>query len=487
MRRVAALCALLVTLAAAVTSEGADAPWLLVKGENLTVLGQQSAAELRATAVLLEQFRAAIAMVLPSARHLAVPTNVFVFDTPKALRSFVPFYKGRPVDVAGYFQGHADANYIAVGSPDSRAAILHEYAHMLQRNASASIPLWLNEGLAEYFSTFRLKDNERRAEIGRAVDAHVALLRERALPMMDLLGATRQSALYNEGDRRSIFYAQAWATVHYVMAEVPDAPEAINSYLTRLQRGDTGPAAFAQAFGDPSELGRRVRDYVRRFAFRSWQYDFPAPIAVQPPIVSRAVDGGELDARLGDLLLRVQRVDEAAARIESAVAQHPPAAHAYLALGQLRADQNRDRESIDALRRAASMDRNDFASQYAYGVALLSHDADARALGIADPLAAARESLQRAIALNADASDALAWLSAAWARASDWDRARTALEQAVSLAPGRLDFALRLADLDLIQGRLADAKARLATIAAADPSSTIARTAGGRLAELSRN
>jgi hypothetical protein len=53
---------------------------------------------------------------------------------------------------------------------------------MLQQNASAAIPLWLNEGLAEYFSTFRLHRGDQRAEIGRAVDAHVAVLRD-SLPL----------------------------------------------------------------------------------------------------------------------------------------------------------------------------------------------------------------------------------------------------------------------------------------------------------------
>ena len=129
---------------------------------------------------------AAVAIILPSAKHLAVPTNVYIFDTLKDLEPFVPIYKGKPVDVAGYFQGDTDANFIAVGRSESRSAVFHEYAHMLQQNASAAIPLWLNEGLAEYFSTFRLHRGDERAEIGRAVDAHVGVLHDRFLPFNEV-------------------------------------------------------------------------------------------------------------------------------------------------------------------------------------------------------------------------------------------------------------------------------------------------------------
>jgi tetratricopeptide (TPR) repeat protein len=433
-------------------------------------------------AMLLEQFRAAVAIIVPSARHLSVPTNVYVFDTRKDLEPFVPLYKGKPVEVAGYFQGDADANYIAVGISESRNAIFHEYAHMLQQNAMAAIPLWLNEGLAEYFSTFRLRRGDERAEIGRAVDSHVTLLRNRFLPFRELLTTTRSSALYNEGDRRGVFYAQAWATVHYIMADVPDGPVAINRYVEDVRRSGSADQAFVRVFGDPVAFGKRVQDYVRRFAFRA--YDFPAEFETQEPARARTIDSGELDARLGDLQLRVQRLADAAPRIEQAVARNPTVAYTHLALGQLRLDQRRGVEALDALGRAAALDTRDYATQYAYGVALLQHEPDAVALGIADSVGVAREALQRAVHINPYSSDALSWLSASCARRQDWAGARTTLEQAAELAPGRLDYALRLADLDLMEGRVAEARARLADIAAADPTSAIAHTAGGRLAQL---
>jgi tetratricopeptide (TPR) repeat protein len=141
-------------------------------------------------------------------------------------------------------------------------------------------------------------------------------------------------------------------------------------------------------------------------------------------------------------------------------------------------------EALEALRRAAALDSRDFAAQYAYAVALLQHEPEAAVLGISNPLSVARDALQRAVEINPYASNAFSWLSAVCARSRDWASARAALEHAADLAPGRLDYQLRLADIDLLEGRVAEAKARLAGIAAADPTSAIARTAGGRLAQL---
>ena len=97
------------------------------------MIGDAAARDLRATAVLLDQFRSAVSLVLPSARHLTVPTNVFVFKDRKAMLPFLPLYNGKPAEVGGMFMGSSDVNYIEVTAsqdPDDQEAtrtILHKY------------------------------------------------------------------------------------------------------------------------------------------------------------------------------------------------------------------------------------------------------------------------------------------------------------------------------------------------------------------------
>ena len=58
--------------------------------------------------------------------------------------------------------------------------IFHEYVHLVIDNVSEGMPLWLNEGLAEYDSTFQVEDSGRRALVGRAIPSHLQLLNHAA-------------------------------------------------------------------------------------------------------------------------------------------------------------------------------------------------------------------------------------------------------------------------------------------------------------------
>ena len=46
--------------------------------------------------------------------------------------------------------------------------VFHEYAHLVVSNVMRNVPVWLNEGLAEYYSTYEMRDGGREAVIGRA-------------------------------------------------------------------------------------------------------------------------------------------------------------------------------------------------------------------------------------------------------------------------------------------------------------------------------
>ena len=94
--------------------------------------------------------------------------------------------------------------------------IFHEYVHLLVGNALAEVPTWFNEGLAEYYSTYQML-GEREATLGRVHENHVFALRERFIPLTELLAVDHRSPLYNEGDRRNIFYAESWSLVPYLL------------------------------------------------------------------------------------------------------------------------------------------------------------------------------------------------------------------------------------------------------------------------------
>ena len=67
----------------------------------------------------------------------------------------------------------------AAGSQSSRVVFLHELTHRLLRYYVAKAPLWLHEGLAEFYSTFYLENDAARFG---AVPRRMAVMRAVPLP-----------------------------------------------------------------------------------------------------------------------------------------------------------------------------------------------------------------------------------------------------------------------------------------------------------------
>jgi len=473
----------------------ADGRWMLVRTPDLTVVGDQPAETLRDIAARLERFRFSVSGLIPSAdRPLPVPAVVFVFGTRKAMQPFLPLTKnGRPAPLGGYFQRDADINYIALaleGFDQSLPVVFHEYTHLLVRNAVRSVPIWLNEGLAEYYSTFTVTPDAATAESGRPIVAHVRLLRERYMPIADLIAVDAGSELYDESARRSIFYAESWALTHYLMVEVPEGPAHINQYVADIARGRRPADAFFDAFGaTPDKFDEQLRQYVAHPTFRWRNINLRDRSETEIDDQGRTLSAGEADAWLGDLQRRIHRTRDAGNRIESAVRADDKAAITHLALGLLRIEEGRISEAWPALERAVAIAPDDFMTEYAYGASLLREAAQVDGL-VADAtaLAHSQSALTAATTINPNASEAWSWLAYAFMLDDNQlPKAEEAIERAIELAPGRLEYRLRWADIKILGGHVAEAKRLLTELAAITTDRTVAEAAQRRLDAIARS
>lgn len=478
----------------AAVAAAADRPLTLIQTPNLTVLGQQPVRTLRGIALQLEQFRAVIGgLIVNAQRPLPQPTFVYVFGTRKEFEPFIPLYNGKPGSMAGYFQHDEAVNDIALqleGFEESARIVFHEYTHLLLHNAARSIPIWLDEGLAEYYSTYALDPDGKRAHIGRPIVWHVFLLRERFIPLADLIAVDHRSPLYNERDRQSIFYAEAWALTHYLMTAAPGGPASINAYTTAIAKGARADTAFLEAFGKtPPAFEKELRAYIHGVVFNSRVFTFTSKLAVDGPDAGRTVPAPEASAWLGDLQRRVGRREEAAARIESALAAAPDTAMPQLTMAWLRLDQKRPDEAWAAFERAAALAPDDFSTQFAYGVALLRREADeGRFAGRTLAVERARAALLKATTANPTSSDAFAWLAYAEMLGDRGQReAMAAIRRAIELAPGRLDYLLRYGDILMMSGSFADARTILTDVSRITTDPRSAEEAARRLEVLAEN
>lgn len=383
-------------------SAAARDKWTRLRTENFTVVGDASEADMRRLAAELEGFRQTLALLLPKARITTpVGTTVVLFKNHIAFKPFKPRYKGKiREDVGGYFLDRPDGNYIAMtaetrGLPPLHV-IFHEYEHFVVRNNIDRAPLWLNEGLAEFYGTFQVIDENRKARLGIAMAHHTRALRNsRMLPLETLLTVDHKSPHYNESDKAGIFYAQSWALVHYLMFGNNAArQEQLTRFIAGLNTDATLEENFRQSFqADYAQIEKELRDYVRKFLFPALDFTFTKPLDAAKDIESRPLSEAEVEHLLGDLLFQqVDRDAEAEARFTKATTLDPKLAPARLSLGLLRLRQSKRAEALSLFDASLALDANNYLAHFYRGVVL-------RLEGRHDD---ALEAQQRAIKLRPD-------------------------------------------------------------------------------------
>src|SRR5262249_37250611 len=149
-----------------------------------------------------------------------------------------------------------DVNYIALttevrGEQDPFTVIFHEYTHLLVENTFGNAPVWFNEGLAEYYSTFSITEDQRIV-LGSPISNHVYLLRDnKMLPLRTLFEVDHKSPYYNETKKQGIFYAQSWALMHYLIIGKEGKVEQLGKFVDLLNAKVPMEEAFQTAFETP--------------------------------------------------------------------------------------------------------------------------------------------------------------------------------------------------------------------------------------------
>ena len=453
---------------------GAD-KWLSIHTKNFLLVGNASESDIRKVGRTLEEFRAAVSMVFPKMEQTSsVPTTIFVFKNDESFKPFKPLYKGQPSNVLAFFQPGEDVNYIAVSANmASPNIVLHEYVHFLLRENIGGLPLWISEGLAECYSTFELgKQNE--FTIGRAPEQHVMTFStpQRFIPLKQLLMVQDNSPEYNEESKQGMFYAESWAMVHYLVL----GPESkrrgqFTQLLTSLAKGQAFEDAFGDAFQtDYGTLEEEVREYIRKRS--SWplmKVTSKDNIVVDArSIATTTLTEADSEFYLGDLLLHLNRLPDAEPHLTAALSKNANMTSAQAALAMLRIRQRRYDDAFAFLKKAVEADSKNYIVNFYYAYVLERADSDAAAAltnGPTEKYETMRAYAKKSIDLAPRYVEAYALLGRINLNAGEnLDEAEAMLKKAISIAPGREDLQIMLAQTYLRANRTPDARNLLSSI-----------------------
>lgn len=431
--------------------------WVSVRTKHFHLVGDANEKNMRKAAIRMEQFRTAFQTLFSRAKfNDAIPMTVVVFRDETSYKPFLPEYKGKKREnIAGYFVSNRDINYITINAEllDEQlyplATIFHEYTHLILDANLKNIPVWLHEGLAEYYETLKVEDDGKKVIIGSPQSYHALLLREKPLiPLKEMFAVDHNSKAYNEGNRASIFYAESWALIHYMLqGENGKYAKLLPVFMGRLTEGDDPETAFTQTFQmSLKQMEDQLDQYVRRFTMQVVSYNFAKPLVTEADITLEPLSEADRWFHQGDLFLHTREYDKAREYLQRGLALDPesPALNGSMGLFHLRRDQPSD--AVRFLKKAASSPKATAVLHYQYAEALLqANDPKTSEALPAEIVSEMREELTKAAALSPDFPETYRLHAYLEQRTGSLDEALKIIRKGVSLAPGREQFQLDLA------------------------------------------
>jgi tetratricopeptide (TPR) repeat protein len=459
--------------------------WISVRSQNFLLVGNADAKEIGRVATQLEQFREVFSHLLPGDRRdSSVPLVIVVFKDDQSYGPFKPPFQEQSADVGGYFQSGTEGDYITLSADDqhergTQALAYHEYVHLLVKNNFRRAPLWFNEGLAEYYGTLRVSNGGKKVTMGQPLRQHLRTLLDRQLlPLETLFAVTNESSSYTKADERAVFYAQSWALVHYLLngRNGLRRPQ-VSRYLELLKNGATGEDAFRQAFQTGyAAMEAELRQYIHAAVYAPHVRTFDQPLKFDMKVESATLTEAQVQFYLGDLLLHINRTEEAALYLQKAIALDPDLAGPNFSLGVLRMRQGRLAEAKRYLERALTADAGNFLAHYYYAY-LISREMPDNPTEAYSPEAAGviRAELQQAIKLAPRFAESYYLLATInLARYEQLDETITLLNQALTLWPERQAFTLQLAQAYMHREEFGTARRILETMLSRSSSSSVA-------------
>jgi len=443
------------TLAASL-SAWAEPRWHRVQSgrwELYTDAGEKPGSAVLRQILEMENVFGAMALPLPESTP---PIRVVLLKNSK---DFAPFRRGE--NNTGLYQAGADRDYIILldtkGEETIRAA-RHEFVHLVLNHTSAPLPLWLEEGLAEYFSTLQRKGD--KVVVGRAPTTRVEALAAGEMDPAMQLSARRESQFFSDPSVTTTFYAQSWALTHLLM-QAPGARQKIQQFGGLLRAGVEQTVAFQQAFGRTAE--QAVRE-ARRMAGNPVPTAEAALGAIAQISAFQPREASEIEARLvrAEALLAADRLAAAEALYTETAKLWPEDPDVLTGLGTLALRKSDHAGARQYLERALAA-KNPKATTY-FEYAMLIRDTRG-------PEALVVDSLTRAVQQNPSLAEAWYLLGASMMRQARPADAIDALKRAAAILPRQSPFweALGRAYLDDAQREPAREAAQKASQTARTP------------------
>ena len=462
-----AICALCLGL---FISAPVSAAWYKAESDRFVIYADDSPKDIQRFSENLERYHKAMEFLTKRRLDPPSPSNRVTIFVAGSQRDIRKLSGGKSRNIAGFYIPRASGSTAFVqdirnknGYPHfSTVILLHEYAHhFLISNSRFAMPVWANEGAAEFFSSVGFEKDggmligrpaqHRSAELAYASNVTARQLLERS------------SSRSKRGDA---FYGRSWLLYHYLNFNEQRAGQ-LNQYLNAIIKGTPSVEAGEAAFGDLDALEKELKTYSRQR--RMFTYALKPEALPIGKVTITALSKGE--AEMMSVRMRSQRgVDEEQAaelvvEAREIAADFPGDAGVQTVLAEAEYDAGNLDAAIAAADKAIAADPSRANAYVQKGYALFAKAEDEE-----DKAAAYKKAMAPFSKLNAIENDhplPLIYYYRSFAKQGRKppENARHALERAAQLAPFDQGLWLQVALMQLNEGKPELAKLSLAPIA----------------------
>ncbi len=366
--------------------------WLRIESTHFELYTTAGEKKGREAVMYFDQVRSLFEKIAKPGEGPKTPVRIVAFQSEK---QYAPYRLNQAADA--FYTSGPDRDYIvmkSIASEDYPIA-LHEYFHLIVQHSALHLPLWLNEGMAEIYST--AKPVGKQIRIGDILPGRLGEMQTSPwLGLNTLLSVKQGSPLYTEKDPAGIFYAESWALAH--MLYLSDQYwQKFADFLALIRPDATQAATFQRVYGKtPSEVTSDLEEYLQGTRFNGAVFKVTLEKSAEDPDV-RPATAVESGLALAELLAITRKKDAAKAAYENLARENPKDAQVELAWARF-AWMAADREEMKLhLARAIELGTSDGKIYFEYAMLLhQSGGADAEMANL----------LRKAVELSPDLDEA---------------------------------------------------------------------------------
>jgi tetratricopeptide (TPR) repeat protein len=444
--------------ALSVSAFAAPAQWTEVRSDHFAVLTDAGEKQGRQIVDQFERMRWMFHTLFPKMNvDPAEPISIIAVRNYKSFQTLEPaeyLAKGQ-LRLGGLFLKTQNRNYVLLtldaAEDHPYATVYHEYTHLQFSGDREWMPLWLDEGLAEFVQNTDIHD--KNVILGQPSISDILYLRQNQLmPVETLFKVDHNSPYYHEEQKGSVFYAQSWALTHYL--EVNDHDKHLhqmNDYLGLVENHMDPVEAARKAFGDLKQLQGALAGYIHNGNYKEFVMNSAAAPLDEASYRARQVTQAEADAERADFLACVGRKQDALSLIESLLQADPKNAQAYETRGFIAFRDGDQEEARKWFGEAVKLDSQSYLANYYFAAMSIGS-------AVADQDASIESSLRAAIRLKPSFAPSYDELGLFFARGHrNLEEAYTLELHAIQLDRGNVGYRINASTILMTQGKYSDA------------------------------